>query len=216
MRRLVPAMLVLASCSHDTPSTRTSTIDGSVATEMFPVAVTHIESKSESGAVTVAPLDRQGQFSVVLEKGHTYSLSVAAGGTRTPLVFPRSSGRVDRTVSVSKGASHVDIGTVRWLARAPIGGFSAATGSLVCPGVASADMGCVDDAPRVRCDGDSAPETPDGECENGHDKATGAACSDATPVATDLADAEPRAVADRNAPSDLSACSDGDGEDPND
>ena len=216
MKKLVPALLVLASCAHDAPATRTSTIDGTVATATFPGAVTHLEAKSEAGVVTGAPLDAAGRFSLILEKGHSYSLSVATSSATTPLVFPRSSGRIDRAVSVSKGAAHVDVGTVRFLPHAPVGGFSAATGSMVCPGVASSEMGCVDDAARVRCDGESAHEAPDGECENGHDKATGAACSDAEPADGDLAEAAPRAVAERNAPGDVSSCDDGDGEDPND
>jgi hypothetical protein len=160
MRKLlfVTLCLAAAACSKEqSTGTSTSAISGALALKTFPKDATLVAATNEKGTSTSTAPDAKGAFKLVLAKGHTYKLSVIFADGSEPIVFPRSSGALDQSFKVSSGAALVNLGVVRHLDAAPQGGFSVK--SLSTGGGATSSDG-------------------DGECENGVDATTGAACID--------------------------------------
>lgn len=167
----------------------------------FPSAPTGVEATDEAGAKTTAAVDATGGFSLALVKGHTYRLDARLGSTTVPFVFPRGGGRLDKTIKISTNGAMVALGAVTHFAAAPPTGFSTTSESKQC------EFG-----------EDGKDDNADGECEDGKDAITGAACTDedgsggADPT-------KPMAVPEHNAPADVAGCKelgDGDGEENDD
>jgi hypothetical protein len=225
--------------STQTPVT-TSKVTGSLTAASFPAAPTAVEAIDETGAKLQAPTDAQGNFQLVLAKGHTYRFAVVLGSGSEPVVFPRASKRLDTTVRISSGAATIALGAIRHLNAAPVSGFTVKTASTgTKPQTENAGEGndgecvngviegtgaaCVDDDGKASCDSGND-NGADGECENGKDAKTGAPCTDAEQGAGDgetdddatAADpTKPMAVPDHNAPDNVAGCNeggDGDGE----
>jgi hypothetical protein len=156
MRRLLFVALCAAAvgCAKEpTGETSTSVVSGTLALKTFPTEPSVIAASNEKGATISTAPDAGGAFRLALEKGHTYELSVLFPNGSEPVVFPRASGSLDQTFKVSSGAAIVDMGTIRHLDAAPQGGFSVKSAT-------------------------STSSAGDGECENGVDAKTGAACVD--------------------------------------
>jgi hypothetical protein len=196
--------VTLAGCgSAESPSgSSVSTVMGALDTPSFPGSPSGIAAVNEGGSSVRSNLGVKGAFKLRLQMGHTYHLDInGSSPAAVPLVFKRASGQLDTTFRVSGGGAVVQLGTVRYVAQAA--------------SVAADDQG------QVSCGGandQTDDHGADGECENGVDKTTGAACTD-PPDTSDTSDretadpAEPMAVADHNVPDDLEGC---DGEDPAD
>jgi hypothetical protein len=78
----------------------------------------------------------------------------------------------------------------------------------------------VDDDEKTACESGAqgAGDQGDGECENGKDAKTGAACSDSDTEGDSADPAQAMAVPDKNPPNDVAGCEDGadDGEESDD
>ena len=188
------SIFAFACGASSAPSDPTSTVAGKLSTASFTnsATATAISATDEQGARTQANLGADGSFHLDLPKAHLYTLSVTTAKGDEPMVFPRTSGQLDRTFRVSSGAATVALGTVHHLERAPQGGFA------------------VDDQAEVTCTDGTAASSGDGECQNGKDQQTGQPCSD-TEQAGDEKDADPAhpmAVPEKNPPNDVSGCAD--------
>ena len=186
------ACTLLACSSTSSTSAPTSTVEGKVDGATFALAVpTGLDAVDEAGARTHLALATDGAFRLVLAKGHSYRLLALTSKGEEPLVFPRPNGHLDRTFRVSSGAALVALGTIRHFDRAP------------------STFSVTNDA-TTSCEGgrEGASQHSDGECENGKDQKTGAACTDLED--TEVADpAQPMAVPERNPPTDVAGCEDG-------
>ena len=188
----ITACTLLACSSKSSSTASTSTVEGRVDAATFALAApTGLDAVDEAGARTHLALAADGAFRLVLTKGHSYRIIAITPKGEEPLVFPRANGHLDRTFRVSSGAALVALGTIRHFDRAP------ATFSVTDNGTTSCEGGR-----------QGASDHSDGECENGKDQQTGAACAD--PEDTELADpAQPMAVPERNPPADVAGCEDG-------
>lgn len=156
---LVAACFTAAGCGGKATGTPTSTLTGTLARETFPDEPRSITATNERGASIVTSVNGSGPFKLVLRKGHTYRLAVTLADGSVPVVFPRASGKLDPSFRVSGGAALVNLGTVRHLAAAPAVGFHMQALSQSAPAEGAGPQG-------------------GGECEDGVDIATGAACID--------------------------------------
>lgn len=233
------AALVLATSacktSSSTKSDPTSTVQGRLAMSSFAAAPSGVDAIDEGGARTHAAIAADGAFRLDLVKGHVYKLVVLGPNGEEPMVFPRTSGRLDRSFRVSSGAGVVALGDVRHLDRAPDGGFAvrSSTAGAVKPATTGGDgedgecvdgqvkgtgQPCVDDDEKTTCEEGAEASDGDGECEDGKDAKTGQPCSDNDQVGEDEQDADANqamAVPEKNPPDDVGGCkdeSDGDGE----
>lgn len=197
----------------------TSTVTGALALSSFPSAPTTVDAIDETGLKVQAGIDAQGGFRLALAKGHTYRLVVGLQSSSEPLVFPRTSSRLDTTVRVSTAAATIALGAVRHFDAAPAGGFTVKSASTA-----------------TKPETENESEGDDGECVDGKDATSGAACVDDEVTATcDAGEAEdgpdegdgdgdgetnddgdadptkPMAVPEHNAPDDVAGCSEGAG-----
>jgi len=154
----VAACFAVAGCDKATGSS-TSTVTGTLTRETFPEEPRSISATNEKGVWIATPANGSGPFKLSLRKGHTYRLAVTLADRSVPIVFPRASGLLDPSFRVSGGAALVNLGAVRHLAAAPTVGFHMQALSESAPA-------------------DSASAQGGGECEDGVDVATGAACID--------------------------------------
>jgi len=182
----------MACSSAPRASSAPSTVEGKLDIATFALrAPTGVDAIDEASVRTHVALAPDGMFRLALTKGHAYRLVALTPRGEEPLVFPRSSGHLDRTFRISSGAAIVRLGSVRHFDRAPAT-FSASDDTTT-----SCESG-----------GQAADNTSDGECENGKDSRTGLACTDAE--GNDAADpAQPMAVPEKNPPSDVAGCEDG-------
>ena len=209
------AAVVLGGCaakSGPVQSPAPSTASGSVALSTFPSVPSNLTIRDEAGHVLQAALAADGAFSVALPKGHTYKVAVTTPKGDVPLVFPRSSGRFDTSFVLKSDGARVPLGTVRYLPRAPVGGFRVAT--LTAPPASGAGQDCVDcvnDDPKVTCEGEGDQSgadqggQSDGTNAEKQTKAPEAAASGSD--ASDQADpTQEMAVGDQNAPEQVDGC----------
>jgi hypothetical protein len=158
------AVLVVgvAGCAKNVtpgPADTTSSVTGALTIASFPQAPTAVEAIDEKGAKVWGVLAADGKFSFSLPKAHSYHFNIVLPSGSEPLVFPRASKRLDTTVKIATGGAVIALGAIRHLAAAQADGFmvkSAPSASSVQPKTEAAD----------------------GECENGKDSKTGAACVD--------------------------------------
>lgn len=221
--------IALVACSTASGGSNTSTLEGSIAAG-FPGHPTAIRATSDTGALVSSPLAKDGSFKIALDKGHSYRLDVIGSGAE-PVVFPRTSGRLDTTFRVSGGSAHVALGQLRHFDAEPAAGVtmigkvttalsSGAVASSDCVGgtIPSTGAACADDdtsgmtceagGTEAEDDTSSSAEVEDGECVNGKDSVTGLACTD-PPEASDAAAADPAsamAIPDHNVPDDVGGC----------
>lgn len=191
-----------AACSSSTPPDTTSTVRGKLSFASYTMTPTALIAVDESGAQARSDVASDGSFSLSLQKGHTYKLRVAAGPKEEPIVFPRSTGKLDTTFRVVSGAAVVELGNVRHFAQAPADGFVVMSGQAGSGQSADGQAGeCVDgfimgtgtacaddDGQDVSCEGGSeeaqgeeeatgSDPGPDIQCENGVDP-NGQPCAD--------------------------------------
>jgi hypothetical protein len=210
-------VLAAVGCSQSTASKATSTLDGTAALATFPASPVSAVATDETGRAVAAPVGADGHFSLTLTKGHHYAVSFAGAGGDIPVVWPRASGKLNASFRLSTGGARLDIGSVRYFASAPEGGFHVSAGApatstsgpdeeCVDGVIAGTTTPCVDDDGKTTCD-DGQEVDDDGECENGVDARTGAACTD-PPESTGVADpTTAMAIPDRSVPDDVSGCS---------
>jgi hypothetical protein len=178
-------------------------ISGQVSLASFPGAVTKVRASRAGAAAIEAPVGADGTFLLPLTAGRGYRIDFPIDGASASLVFPRKTGSTDYRFDVRGGGARFDMGMVRYMGPADqlttvVFRHSAAQTTTPPP----ADPG------------------PDVDCENGHDKKTGAVCADddqqdqgdscgdeggpgdtTAPPAT-------VAVADQNVPPAVGSCSD--------
>jgi hypothetical protein len=207
-RWLVSACVLglVVACGQKT-GTSTSNVDGQLQSGTFPSAPTAVDAVDETGAHTRTPVAADGSFHLSLTKGHTYRLAIVMAAGSEPLVFPRSASKLDTTVRISSGAARVALGAVHHVASAPATGFQLRSAGAPSTG-APCDGECVDDQSGATCDdGNQGQDNQaDGECVDGKDAKTGAACTDEA----DSADpTQPMAIPEHDAPDDVGGCNDG-------
>jgi hypothetical protein len=223
---VVFVLAVVGSGCGQSPSKTTSTISGTAALGTFPSAPLSALATDEGGRAVSAPIASDGRFSLTLAKGHTYRMSFAAAND-VPIVLPRSTGKLKIAFHLSTGGAHADLGSVRYFANAPAGGFHISTTpatppSSSAPGsdtecvdgvVAGTALPCVDDDGKVECDDGSEVDDGDGECIDGKDAKTGVACTDPPESGDELDPTSAMAIPEKNVPEDVGGCAEGeDGE----
>ncbi len=196
------AALCVTACSTSRPSKPTSAVEGRVTTSTFALgAPTGVDAIDERGTRTHVQLGADGAFRFDIAKGHMYRLVTLTPKGEEPIVFPRTGGRLDRSFRLSSGGALVSLGAVHHFDRAP------ATFTTT-------------NAAKTSCENGSqgADDNNDGECENGKDAKTGAACNDGDNASDDADPAQAMDVPDNNPPNDVAGCEDGenDGEDSSD
>lgn len=154
MKKLVSVLLVSAlvgGCASEPGSGKsTSTVSGQLNQATYPSVVLRVVAQDESGTLVGDPLSADGRFSLTLKKGHRYRLGVALEGAQVPVVFPRANAGLGQWIDVQSGGAIANLGLVTYYASMPATGFKVLGGT----------------------------EAADGECENGVDAVTGAACVD--------------------------------------
>jgi hypothetical protein len=189
--------VALASCSESATPNTSSTFQGSLSVETFPQRPESVQATNELGVVTQALVSAAGDFRMDLSRDHAYILAVNWAAERVNVVFPRATGELTSRFDVASGAALVSLGSVRYFAAVPTGGFflSSAHVNLASTSAgevldqADGEVGecvngvilgtgavCVDDDGSVACEGD--PSDGDGECDDGKDISTGLACND--------------------------------------
>jgi len=205
MNKTLLVALLLSACTEAKPST----LSGQLALTSFPNIPTKLETIDENGTRGAVALDPAGSFETTLVKGHTYRIAIGGAFGEVPLVFPRKSGRLDLDFKVSTAQAIVKLGQVRHFAVAPATGFAhkALTGDVECEDgfVQGTTEPCVDDDSAVECESGEN----DGECVDGMDAVTGAACTDADDDTGSSASSDSAmAVPEQNPPDDVSGCED--------
>ena len=197
------AALVLVACSSSSgqqPAT-TSSVSGKLTLSSFAKAPAAVDAVDETGKRTHGDVAPDGAFHLDLAKGHVYELLVVGPGFEEPIVFPRATGRLDKSFRISSGAAIVSLGSVRHYDSAPQAGFKilklesqqsgqtgqgetadGEDGECVDGHLQGTNTPCVDDDDKTTCekghdDGNHDDEN-DGECDNGKDAKTGQACTD--------------------------------------
>jgi hypothetical protein len=172
-----------------------TTAQGQLALSTFPEHAKAVVARSASGMERTSTPSATGAFALSLAKGESYSIRVVMESRSVVIGMPRSSGSIDGSFKVSSAGVHIDLGVVRYRA-------AGATDPVV-PGAEAAS--CEDGSN----DGENGAAGGDGECVNGVDSTTKAACSD-VPGAADPADTvdatAEMAVPEHDAPADASGC----------
>ena len=170
--RTVSSLVVLGlvtGCAAKSSVSET-TAQGQLALSTFPEHASAIVARSASGVETISTPSATGGFVLSLAKGDSYSIRVQMGSRSVVVAMPRTSGAIDRSFKVSSGGVRIDLGLVRY--------HAAGAPDPVVPGAEAAS--CEDGSN----DGEEGTAGGDGECVNGIDTTTKAACSD-VPEATD-------------------------------
>jgi hypothetical protein len=181
---------------------RESTVQGTAALSTFPSPPSVALARDESGGVARSKIDRHGQFSLSLAKGHKYRLAFEGSAATVPIVFPRSSGTIDATFALHTNGANLRLGQVRYYPSLPSGGFHVLAANVPA-GTPSGDcVDCVNDDQQVTCDASES------EGKSTEVEPTGSAKEAPEP-------ADPKAelaVAEQNVPEDVSGCDDQEGE----
>ena len=190
-------LFALASACGKKAAAPETTLSGTAALTSYPSAPSAVLATDESGRSIRTSLGAAGAFSLTLPAGHKYKISVATAKGNVPLVFPRTGGALDGAFSVKSKGANVALGSVRYLARAPVTGFTMATSPAGASGANCEN--CADDHQDVSCEDGS----------QGHDDAESSAAE-----AVDQADAnQEMSVADHNAPDGVNGCDDNESND---
>ncbi len=175
MKRLILCVVSLAAAgsigcgSGPAEPNTSSSVSGALSVSTFNAPPRSIEAVDETGKVVTTKPDSTGAFALILAKGHAYRLLVRMGSDSEPVVFPRANGKLDSSFRVTGGAARVNVGLVRHFDAMPTGGFVTLSRSA---GPSPAAAGA------------------DGECENGVDATTGAACVDDGEMSCEETDGE--------------------------
>ena len=205
MRTVVSLMVLglITGCAAKSSVSET-TAQGQLALSTFPEHASAVVARTASGMERVSTPSATGAFVLSLPRGESYSVRVVMESRSVVIGMPRGSGSIDRTFKVSSAGVRIDLGVVRF--------HAAGASDPVTPGVEATSC---EDGSNGGADGT---EGGDGECVNGIDSTTKAACSDvagpADPADTVDANAE-MAVPEHDAPEDASGCeqsSENDGE----
>ena len=168
-----------------------TTAQGQLALATFPEVPSAVVARTASGTVRTATPSASGAFVLSLPKGDSYSIGVVMPSRSVVIGMPRSSGSIDRSFKVSSAGVRIDLGIVRYRAAGATDPIAAGGTSAACE------------------DGENGAQGADGECVNGVDSTTKAACSDGAdatdPSDTVQPDAE-MAVPEHDAPTDASGC----------
>ena len=206
---LLPALAISCASKSTTPDT---VVRGELALSSYPSTPQSVVATNAGGAEVRGTVGATGAFQLPLPHGTTYGLSVELDGRRIPIAMARRSGNFDRTFRVSSKGVVVSLGTTHYVAGGAKPALVIVAAAAACPAGAS----CVEDTEQSSCgdgqqghdDGNNA----DGECENGIDAKTHAACTDPSGDAAEQADRQQEmALPSTSAPADASGC-DGDGE----
>jgi hypothetical protein len=194
---LAPLGMGVLAVACTNAGVRETTVTGTAALTTFRVAPSTIGARDEAGRVSRAPVDAQGQFALPLAKGHTYRVAFEAAAPSVPLVFPRSSGKVDETFILKTNGAALRLGQVRYYAGAPATGFHvlAARAPTAAPGGDCVD--CVDDDPRVTC---------------AESESEGTAAVPASDTAEQADMKAEMAVGDQNVPGEVDGCDNQEGD----
>lgn len=204
--RMLPLLgLALAACT--TAPLPPSSVSGSLVAASFLTPPTSVRATDETGRILETALDATAAFRISLAAGHSYRLDVLSGADATPVVFPRSLGRLDTTFRVSGLGAVIALGAVRRMEMPPAttfallsltnraDGVDGADGECVDGYLAGSTTPCVDDDGDVTCaesedDGEEGGDEADAEesgaeesgaeadCVDGVDAATGGICID--------------------------------------
>jgi hypothetical protein len=209
MQAILPISASLAlgvltvACTN--PNARESTLSGTAALSTFPSAPSSVTARDETGRMTHAAVNAQGLFALPLVKGHTYRVSFDSSGAGVPVVFPRTSGRLDATFVLKTGGAALRLGQVRHFPGAPAGGFHVLVVQIPTstppPGTATTGdcSDCVNDDQNVTCAG------------SGSGSDTQAAASPAANDTAEQADGTGElAVGDQNVPEEVDGCDNSD------
>jgi hypothetical protein len=158
---LLATAAALAATACGSSVTGTAEVQGALDASSFPGQASVIEVTNEAGNVMRPKIDSSGKFRFFAVSGHTYAMRVVLQGGSEPIVFPRSSGKLDKTFQVN-GIAKADLGLIKHYTSVPTGGFIV-NDTANDPG---------------QCGGDEEDDGGDGECENGIDATTGLACAD--------------------------------------
>lgn len=171
------ALVTACAAKSSTPAPPT-VLTGSAALATFPGAraPTSVRLVDDTGHAITAPIAADGTFSVSLPRGHAYKVTLV-GAAEVPMVFPRASGALDTTFLVKSNGAKVTVGSVRYMAAAPTGGFKV---SATATGSKHGDNE-VDDDDKASCDDGSdssdskTPEadTPDNRADAAKEMAVG-------------------------------------------
>jgi hypothetical protein len=179
-----------AACTN--PGARESTLRGTTALSTFQAAPTAVTARDEAGNIARATVDPQGQFAIPLAKGHTYHIAVETAGGAVPLVFPRTSGRLDATFVLKTNGAVLTVGQVRHFAGVPSGGFHVLSSQV--PSTSAPAPGGeteVGDGQQVTCDGSDSNAAPTNPASDTAEQAD---------ASGDLA------VGDQNVPEEVAGC----------
>ena len=208
------ALLAVAGCGQ--PAAKKQVVRGQAALESFPETVTQVRAARGRSTVSLSGLSSDGSFSLSLPAGTRYEL-VFVGAGQVPLVFPRSSGSIDRSFDVQGAGKPFDLGSIRYVgdlsqqtfAFSHFGATSQASTDSSAAGEANCEDGvdtstgavCVDDddegAAAIACGGDSEADDDAVDCVDGIDAATGLEC-DGGPAANADDGADDEEAADEN------------------
>jgi hypothetical protein len=211
---LAIAALGSPACSKSAGPTPPTTVSGALALSTFPAQAQGVVAVDETGRSAMSAVGTGGAFSLALSKGHTYRLGVVTATGTVPIVYPRSTGRLDATFAVHTAGARVALGTVHELPAAPAGGFHVMSTTL---GGASPDaqssqspggdcVDCVNDDQQTSCQDGSDGEQSDDGTSTGGDAGAGASSSGANDTADQADPSQELAVGDQNAPDQVQGC----------
>jgi hypothetical protein len=180
-------------------------IAGHISLATFPAAVTRVRASRPGAAAIEAAVGRDGGFLLRLPRGRHYRIDFPLGAADASLVYPRKTGSTDFRFDVRGGGARFDMGTVRYMG----------------PGDA---MTVVFRHSQAQSTTPPAAPGPAVDCDDGHDKATGAVCADDDPedegkscddddkggTGDDGVMPPAVAVADQNIPPAVGSCTDDD------
>jgi hypothetical protein len=108
------------------PSSTTSTIQGTIDQASLPSPISSLTvSKSDGTSRTVA-VDAVGRFTIALDPGASYRLFLGADGHTVPVAVRSTSGALGERLTITSAGASVNIGTVRY--------WHGTTPSLALPG----------------------------------------------------------------------------------
>jgi hypothetical protein len=214
---LIPVVVLAVACGSAPKAPPGPTIlSGTAALSTFAAAPSSVTATDEGGRTVRADLAADGGFKLSLQRGHTYMLAMATPKGDVAVVFPRTTGKLDKSFVLKSDGALVRLGMVRYLAKAPAGGFHAtsAAGGIQTkseqPGAGDC-VDCVNDDQNTTCESDGE----GGDESKGSESESKSSAEAKTPEVDTAEQADPNqemAVGDQNAPDQVDGCG-GDGAD---
>lgn len=189
---LAAVAITTVGCAAKSKTVPETTLSGTAALSSSPVVPTTVTATDEAGRAIVAPIGGDGRFVLKLSRGHSYKLTFAMNHD-LKVVFPRTSGRLDTTFNLRTDGAKIQLGSIRYVASAPTGGFH-----IVAATPGAQQTGDVNDGQSVSCEDGSQGSGGEGGSET---EATDG--SDAADANTEMA------VGDHNAPDQVDGCGGG-------